>query len=177
MSRNEYHISKLITALGVAGLMLGLFAPRVSAQPPFSNAQYTGRYACSSASDDNFFTAVIKYNPNGNGAYSAGTLVASLEPFDADVDITPPSGDFCFYTLDIPASSYTIGTDGSGFEELVWAPVTTPANPSGCPSSFEDQTAIALRNMLDTTGATIRAEFSSANLLGQDEPGHGLCLK
>jgi hypothetical protein len=124
-------------------------------------------------------TAVIKYNPNGSGAYSAGTLIASLEPFDTDADLAPPSMDFCFYTLDIPASSYTIAADGTGFEQLVWtATSTNSTTPPGCPPNFTEQTAIGLRNMMDSSGvAVIRAEFATANLLAGNEGGHGTCLK
>jgi len=153
--------------------MLGLSAPMASA---FSNANYAGRYACTDATHGDGVTAVIKYNPNGFGAYSAGTLIASLEPFDADADSVPPSADFCFYTLDTAASSYTIATDGTGFEQRVWAAAST--NQIVCPPSFTEQTAIGLRNMRDAGGiVVIRAEFASANLLTSNEAGHGTCLK
>jgi len=185
MSRNRNRISMVITATGLLGLMMGLGAPKVSAQvsdavTAFSNAVYTGRYVCTTASavdssKGDFNTAVIKYNPNGGGAYSAGTLIASLEPFDGDTDVVSPSGDFCTYTLDIIASSYNIGTDGTGFENLSWVALTT--NPIGCPGNFIDQTSIALRNNTDPAGEVLRAEFASADLLGQDEAGHGFCLK
>ena len=50
--------------------------------------------------------------------------------------------------------------------------------PAGCPlSPFIDQTSIVLRNNTDITGAVLRAETANANLLGQDEAGHGFCLK
>jgi len=176
MSKNENRRSKLITALGLVGLMLGLSAPMASA---FSNANYAGRYACSAASNSDSLTAVIKYNPNGSGAYSAGTLIASLEPFDTDADLLPPSMDFCFYTLDVVASSYNIATDGTGFEQLVWtAAPTNSTTPPGCPLTFTEQTAIGLRNMMDAGGVVvIRAEFATANLLNGNEGGHGTCLK
>jgi len=177
MSKNENRRLKLITALGLVGLMLGLSAPMVSAQVvTFSNANYTGRYACTDAGRNDSLTAVIKYNPNGSGAYSAGTLVASLEPFDGDADVVPPSADFCFYTLDIAGSSYTIAADGTGFEQLVWMAAAT--NQPGCPPNFSNQTAIGLRNMQDASGvAVIRAEFASANSLDANDAGHGTCLK
>jgi hypothetical protein len=156
--------------------MLGLSAPMVSAQVvTFSNANYVGRYACTNAVRSDSLTAVIKYNPNGSGAYSAGTLVAALTPF-APFGTASPSMSFCNYTLDIAASSYNIASDGTGFEQLVWTAATT--NNGACPPSFEDQTAIGLRNMQDATGiAVIRAEFASANLLNGNEAGHGTCLK
>ncbi len=95
MSKNENRRSKLITALGLVGLMLGLSAPMVSAQVvTFSNANYVGRYACTDAGRSDSLTAVIKYNPNGAGAYSAGTLVASLTVY-ADPLVLPPSMNFC----------------------------------------------------------------------------------
>lgn len=179
MSKNENRRSKLITALGLVGLMLGLSAPMVSAQViTFSNANYVGRYVCTDAGSHDIFTAVIKYNPNGSGAYSAGTLVAALasyEPFGTAI----PSASFCNYTLDIAASSYTIAADGTGFEVLVWVPPSVaPLNDPLCPGTFTDQTAIGLRNMQDATGiAVIRAEFASANSLNVNDAGHGTCLK
>jgi hypothetical protein len=178
MSRNQNRISKVIAAVGLLGLLVGLSAPRVSAQTnevvAFSNAVYAGRYACTTASDDDFFTAVIKYNPNGSGAYSDGILIASLNAF-APFGTATPSASFCTYALDLAASSYSIGTDGTGFESLSWVAATT--NNGACPASFIDQTSIALRNITDTTGAITRAEFATADLLGRDEPGHGFCLK
>lgn len=179
MSKNENRRSKLITALGLVGLMLGLSAPMVSAQVvTFSNLNYVGRYACTDAGRSDSLTAVIKYNPNGFGAYSAGTLIASLEPFDGDADVLPPSMDFCFYTLDTAASSYNIAADGTGFEQLVWTAAATNPGPGICPPNFTDQTAIGLRNMEDATGvAVIRAEFASANSILANDAGHGTCLK
>jgi hypothetical protein len=179
MSRNRNRISKVIGAMGLLGMLVGLSAPRVSAESnpviSFSDAVYTGRYVCTTASRFDQFTAVIKYNPNGGGAYSAGTLIASLEPFDLDTDVQPPSMDFCTYFLDRAASSYTVGTDGTGFETLSW--LTSPTNPTACPGSFIDQTSLALRDNTDITGAVLRAEISSANLLGQGSAGLGFCLK
>jgi len=179
MSRNQNRISKVITAVGLLGMLVGLSAPRVSAEvtdqvTAFSNKVYVGRYGCTTASDDDFFTAFIKYNPNGSGAYSAGTLIAALTAFTTFVP-GAASMQFCTYTLDPAASSYSIGTDGTGFESLSWVAATPPT--PGCPASFIDETSIALRNITDITGAVTRAEFASANLLGQDEAGHGACLK
>jgi len=182
MSRNENHLSKLITTVGVVGLAISLCAPKVRAGvSSFSNANYTGRYACSAATtatgttNGDFITAVIKYNPNGSGAYSAGTLIAALN--DVVTGPVSPSAAFCIFNLDVAASSYTINPDGTGFESLTWTPESA-TNPPGCPTTaFLDETAIALRNIIATDGSTIRAEFSSANLLGEDEGGHGYCLK
>jgi len=176
MSKNENRRSKLITALGLVGLMLGLSAPMVSAQVvTFSNANYAGRYACTNANHNDNQTAVIRYIPNGFGAYLGGTLTADLT-FFAPFGTASPSMSFCDYTLDLAASSYNIAADGTGFEQLVWTAAIT--NNGACPLSFEDQTAIGLRNMQDASGiAVIRAEFASANLLNGNEGGHGTCLK
>lgn len=184
MSRKQNLMSKLITAFALLGLMMGLSTAKVSAESnpviAFSNAVYTGRYVCSaatfitgSAAGDSL-TAVIKYNPNGGGAYNAGTLIAA-----ANTGGLPPSGAFCQYNLDITASSYNIGTDGTGFESLSWVLPPAPfVEPAGCPMTpFLDETSIVLRNNTDITGAVLRAETANANLLGQDEAGHGFCLK
>jgi len=177
MSRNQNRRSKVIAALAAFGLMIGLGAPRASAQ--FANMFYSGRYACTSVSDDNLFTAIYKYNPNGAGAYNGGTLVAALNQFDAafPFPVVSTTGDFCTYTLNLAASSYIINPDGDGFEQLVWVAPTSPPNPGACPGSFTDQTALGLRNDLNVLGQTIRADFASDDLFGDDEPGAGHCLK
>jgi hypothetical protein len=184
MSRKQNLMSKLITAVVLLGLVMGLSTAKLHAEGnpvvAFSNGVYTGRYVCSAAtfvtggSSGDLLTAVIKYNPNGGGAYSAGTLIAG-----ANAGGLPPSGAFCQYNLDITASSYNIGTDGTGFESLSWVLPPPPfVEPSGCPTTgFIDQTSIVLRNNTDITGAVLRAETANANLLGQDEAGHGFCLK
>ncbi len=174
MSNIKNHKSKAIVGFVAVALMMGMSLPKAHAQ--LSSANYSGRYACASASDDNFYTAIIKYGPNGSGAYAAGTLIASADAFTTFPTVSP-TGDYCIYTLDTAASSYSIGSDGSGFESLSWTS-TGPNNATlGCPGSFVDQTAIGLRNDLNASGATLRSEFTSANLLGEDEPGHGHCLK
>jgi len=174
MSRNQSVKSKIIAGLAVVGVLMVLSSSRASAQLTVAN--YVGRYACTNASDDDFFTAIIKYGPNGGGAYTAGTLIASANAFVGFPTVSA-SGDYCIYTLDPAASSYSIGTDGTGFEELTWTSTGTNNATLGCPGSFGDQTAIGLRNDLNPDGSTIRAEFASVNLLDENEPGHGHCLK
>ena len=83
---------------------MGLSTAQVSAAADpvvaFSNAVYTGRYACSAATfrsgstAGDLLTAVIKYNPNGGGAYTAGTLIAG-----ANTGGLPPSAPSASMTL------------------------------------------------------------------------------
>jgi hypothetical protein len=174
MSRNQNNKSKVITSLAVVGLLVALYAPGASA---FDTTSYSGRYACNVSANNgtvgSFFTAVIRYRPNGSGAYQGGDLYASLSAFAATP--TPGTADFCHYTLDVGASSYSIGADGTGNEALSWVADTT--NNAACPASFVDQTAIGVRNVLDVTNTTVRAELVDADLLGVDESGSGTCYK
>jgi hypothetical protein len=175
MSSRKHRISKLVAALGGVGLLLGLSVPKAGAfLSTFSTKNYSGRYVCTEASDDDFFTAVIKYGPNGGGAFMAGTLVAAENNFlFPPVDI--PALAFCPYELNLAASSYTISDDGHGFEQLTWT--QTPVN-ANCPvASFTDQAIIALRNTPNAANQVQRADFSSVNLLGQTDAGHGTCYK
>jgi hypothetical protein len=178
MSRNQNRKSKIIVGLAVFGLLITLYAPRASA---FTAANYSGRYACGVTATSgavglgDFFTAIIRYRPNGAGAYDAGTLIASLTAFATPFPIVSATGDYCTYALDPAASSYTIGSDGTGNEVISW--VASATNPAGCPGSFIDQTAIGVRNDLNVANQSIRAEFVDADLLGQDEAGRGTCLK
>lgn len=158
--------SPVISAIGFLGLMMSLTASTVSAQ--FSNANYTGRYTCNEASILDFYTAVIRYTPNGAGGYTDGVLIASLEPFAS------PTMLFCTYLLQ-PVSNYAIDTTGVGFEMLTWGAAV--GNNALCPASFVDETATALRSILNANGASIRAEFASANLLNSFFPGHGTCVQ
>jgi hypothetical protein len=169
---------KLIGALGVVGLVMSLGAPRSGAEvSSFSAAIYSNRYVCALTTDFDFQTAVAKYNPNGAGGYTAGTLIASLNGFDTDA--AGQSG-FCQYSLDTTSSFYTIDGHGLGFEKLVWT--AAASNDTACPdsnpaASFTDLTAIAVRNVTNANGQIIEAEVSSDNLLDQGEAGHGYCLK
>jgi hypothetical protein len=167
---------KLIGALGVVGLVMSLGAPRSGAEvSSFSSAIYSNRYVCQLTSDFDFFTAVQKYNPNGAGGYTAGTLIGALNAFDTD---TVGQSGFCQYTLDTTSSFYTIDGHGLGFEKLVWT--AAASNDAACPSggaSFTDLTAIAVRNVTNINGQIIEAEVASNNLLDQGEAGHGYCLK
>jgi hypothetical protein len=180
MLRKKNSITKLIMALGVLGLMIGFSAPRANAQAPhaattLSTANYTGRYVCLITSRGDFYTAVVKYNPNGAGIYGGtGTLIASADAF-----LGTPSDSFCTYNLNPAVSSYSIDGHGLGFEKLVWNFVS---GPSACPAAvpggvFTDDTAIALRNLINNNGAVVDSEISDGNLLGQGFAGHGYCLK
>jgi len=175
MSRKKNSMTKLIMALGVLGLAMGLSAPRVNAQAPhalttFSAKNYNGRYVCLVASDGDFYSAVIKYNPNGAGGYTqVGTLIASDDAFPGGMNNA-----FCTYNLNLPVSAYTIDGHGLGFEKLAWNLVS---GPSSCPVTFIDNTAIALRNLINNNAAVVDSEFSDGNLLGQGFAGHGYCLK
>jgi hypothetical protein len=178
MSRNQNRKSKLFAALAIFGLVMGLSVSRAGAQ--LSAANYAGRYACSLQDQTDAVTAIIKYGPNGTGAYNGGIMVAALNAV-AGFPSVSATMDYCLYNLDLAGSSYTIGSDGTGFEVLTWVPATT--NPAGCSSfpngtaTFTDQTAIAIRNDLNLAGQTIREEFADANPLDEDEAGFGTCLK
>jgi hypothetical protein len=47
----------------------------------FTDADFGRQSFCAPESDSDFFTAVIKYTPNGRGAYTGGILVGSLDAF------------------------------------------------------------------------------------------------
>jgi hypothetical protein len=186
MSRSVNGIPKLVTALAVVGLIMGLSAVRASAAPAtpsvgsndqvtsFTNANWSGRYACQDTSDDDFFTAVMNLNPNGAGAFDGGTLSGSADAFG--VETTQASADFCTYTLDVADSSYDITTNGTGFAEMEWVANTTTNDPL-CPLTFENQYAVNLRgNVEPGTLNVLRAELASANLFNEDEPGKGYCI-
>jgi hypothetical protein len=176
MSTRKHRISKLVAALGGVGLLLGLSVPRAGAElSTFSAANFSGRYVCTEASDDDFFTAVIKYGPNGGGAYAAGTLVAAENDFVSPF-VSSPSMAFCTYTLDTTGSSYNITSTGFGFEQLVWTLTSTNPNCTG-PASFVDQHIIILRNTPNAANQVQRADFSSVNNLGETDAGHGTCVK
>src|SRR5689334_5222561 len=134
MSINENRKSKIIIGLAAFGLLIGVYVPRASA---LDASNYKGRYGCSVQAFDpavglgDFRTAIIRYRPNGSGAYDKGDLVASLTAF-ASFPTVSPTGDYCVYALNPAASSYTIGSDGTGFEVLSW--VASTANNAACPS-------------------------------------------
>src|SRR5947209_5810765 len=99
MSINQNRKSKLIVGLAVFGLLIGLYVPRASA---LSASNYKGRYGCSVQAGNtalgDFRTAIIRYRPNGSGAYDAGNLVASLTAF-ASFPTVSATGDYCVYAL------------------------------------------------------------------------------
>ena len=177
MSIRKHRVSKLIVALGGLGLLLGLSVPKAGAQlTSFSAKNYSGRYVCQEASEKgDECTAVMKYGPNGGGAYMAGTLVAAENNFVSPI-VSIPAVAFCTYELNLASSSYTISADGHGFEQLVWTLSSTNPNCTG-PAIFTDQRIIALRNTPNAANQVQRADFSSVNNLGRNEAGHGTCLK
>jgi hypothetical protein len=176
MSTRKHRISKIVAAVGGVGLLFGLSVPKAGAfLSSFSTKNYSGRYICTEASGDDFFTAVIRYGPNGGGAFNSGNLVAAENNFSfPPLDPLPLA--FCFYNLNLAASSYSVTATGFGFQQLFWTQ-TSPTNPN-CPIlSFLDQSIIALRNTPDANNDVQRADFSSVNLLDQLEAGHGTCYK
>ena len=184
MSRSKNRLVALVAAVGIFGFAMGAWAPVVNAQvSSFSPAIYSGRYICNVTSNADFFTAVIKYNPLGNGKYHAGTLLATANAFG---DGTPGQSGFCRYSLNTVASTYTVTGQGIGFETLVWNVIS--GNDPSCPcgattpitgscTSFTDQTTLGVRNLTNANGITVSAEIASVNLLDQGEPGRGYCLK
>lgn len=75
MSENHNHRLKVVAAVAVFGLTIGLLASRADAQLLLTNANYAGRYVCQATGDaaNNTYTEVIRYGPNGGGAYNSGT--------------------------------------------------------------------------------------------------------
>jgi hypothetical protein len=196
MLGNENRPSKTLVALATIGLLLALWTPRASAQltgtGPFTTMNFSGRYACLTFTnpfpdgDDGgeFNTAVIKYNPNGSGKYTAGTLIAN-EAFLNTTGTPNDSSHFCLYTLDTTKSTYVLTTHGVGSETLTWNGAA--ANDAVCPCSktnlcggntfFTEQTAFAVRNQLNVNGFTTRADQSSINLFNFGASGNGYCVK
>ena len=173
MSRSKNRLVALVAAVGIFGFAMGAWVPVVNAQvSSFSTAIYSGRYICNVTANEDFYTAVIKYNPQGNGRYHAGTLTASANAFGDD---TAGQSGFCTYNLNTVGSNYNVTGQGIGFERLVWT--ADAGNDTTCPGSFVDQTTLGVRNVTNANGITVSAEISSVNLLGNDEPGRGYCLK
>jgi len=173
MSRSKNRLVALVAAVGIFGFAMSAWVPVVNAQvSSFSTAIYSGRYICNVTSNEDFFTAVIKYNPLGTGKYHAGTLLASANAFG---DGTPGQSGFCRYSLNTIASAYTVTGQGIGFENLAWTAIS--GNDVSCPPSFVDQTTLAVRNLTNANGITVSAEIASVNLLDQGEAGRGYCLK
>jgi hypothetical protein len=115
-------------------------------------------------------TASIKYNPDGAGKYTAGTLQANQAAFDGG-----SAGKICTYDLDITKSTYVINSNGIGFEVLAWTAPQDQAAP--CPPTFSMQTAIAVRAQSNENGFTIRSDEATFNLLDQGVIGTGFCVK
>jgi|SRR5579883_1954703 hypothetical protein len=180
MLKRKWVAAKLFAVLGGAGLAFGLCVPSASAQAPtpgnFSNANYANRYVCNLASDDDFYTALTTVFPNGGGTFTSGTMEAPVSAFVAFDPTLPPPANFCAYSLDVAGSSYAVATNGTGVEVLSWSPASTN-NPS-CPAGFLMSDSFVMRiNGAKPSGAVVRTETTSDNLLGEDEPGWGPCLK
>ena len=163
---------KGLIVVATLGLITAVAIPQAHAQ--YTVGDYSGRYVCSGAIDFNTITGVIKYTPDGTGKYTVGSLRAALVVFGVPFDPATAATQFCNYTLDTTTSSYTINSNGTGFETLVWD--ASPANSTSCPASnpatsFIDQTVIAL------TPSNQSAQFSSANFLNQNLAGAGQCLR
>jgi len=182
MSRNQNRIAKLIAVLGVFGLTMAFSVPTVSAQiTTFSAASYSGRYGCNLSFDEDFFTAVYKYNPSGAGGYgSGGTLIGSLNNFVFPFNIGAPAGQFCTYFLQPANSVYTVDSTGVGNEILSWVP--SVANSPFCPGAFIDETFFALSSIATTSssGISTHAVVADRNLFGINplgDAGRGQCEK
>jgi len=189
MSKRRWVAAKLFAVLGGAGLALGICVPRASAAnpPPFSNSNYDNRYICNVTSDENFFTAVIRVTPNGNGTYTDGTLVTPLDSFGV-VPFNPadtPEDNSCSYGLVAPSSSYVVSANGLTVEVQTWK--ASPGNDPSCPDSplgtFVMSNEIVLRANVNANGKVQNASISSGNLLDQgvifvtEDPGDGFCFK
>jgi len=177
MSKRKWVAAKLFAVLGGTGLAIGICVPRATAVvPPFSAANYANRYVCNVSDDSNGTTGVARVNPNGAGAYHSGDLQVALDgavfPFDPAV---PPEDNFCEFTLNTAASSYTVSASGLGTEVQSWKAV--PGNNVDCPPSFVMANAIALRTNINANGKVQNVQLSSGNLADDDEPGYGSCLK
>jgi hypothetical protein len=181
MLKRKWVAAKLFAVLGGAGLALGLCVPTASAAAPtpgnFSNANYANRYVCNLASDDDFYTALTTIFPNGGGTFTSGTMEAPVSAFTAFTATSPPPANFCLYTLDVAGSSYAVATDGTGVEVLSWTGAST--NNASCPSgTFVMSDSFVMRiTGARPSGAVIRTETTSDNLLEEDEPGRGHCIK
>jgi hypothetical protein len=161
--------SSLTKVLSMLGLMMAVAVPRASA---FTVADFSGRYSCLGANNFNIVSAVLTYSPDGTGHYLIGGLRAALTGFTGGGTTTPSKTTFCNYALDTTASFYKVNADGTGYETLVWAPASS--NSAACPSSgasFTDETSFAVSDNDN------RADFTSANLLNQNEAGTGYCQR
>lgn len=177
MSKRRLLAAKLSAVLGGTSLAIGLCLPRATAQATtFTNALYSGRYICAESAFQNFFTATVRINPNGAGAYNSGTLVAPIDPSVPFNPALPPANNFCTYTLGV-GSAYVVATDGTGTEVLSWN--AAAGNPAGCPvpfGSFVMTDAIALRGNI-TNGVVINLRLTSDNLLDRNLGGEGQCFQ
>jgi hypothetical protein len=183
MLKRKWVAARLFAVLGGAGLAFGLCVPKANAQAPtpgnFSNANYANRYVCNEASDDNFFIALMTLFPNGTGTFTTGTMQAPDSAFTVfDAGLPPPSN-YCAYTLDVAGSSYLVSSNGTGVEVLSWTgPATNNVNCPDSPGTFIMSDTFVMRiNGARPSGAVVRTEVTSNNLLDEDEPGLGHCLK
>jgi hypothetical protein len=184
MSKRQGLASKLLAVLGGVGLVIGICATRASAQalrpPPWSNANFANRYIRNEGSDADHFTGVIRYNPNGNGRYTAGSLSASGSPFFPFQPNSTAPTNFCNYSLSTTSSGYAVTSGGSGTEVLTW--IASASNNANCPPSFTENDTFVIRNNVTANNTVPRIDFSSNNFLGQHsatfkDPGYGYVLK
>ena len=186
MLKRKWVAAKLFAALGGAGLAFGLWVPGAGAvgplPPPFSNGNYLNRYVCNEQTDGNLFSALIRLKSNGAGTFDGGTMFAPLSS-DGGVSDTalPPTANFCIFDLDIAGSSYAVDSHGVGVEVLSWTQSST--NPAGCATPFPTATIVSSDTFvlrvegIKLSGASVRSDLTSDNLLDEDSPGHGYCVK
>jgi hypothetical protein len=178
MSKRKWVAAKLFAMLGGVSLAIGICVPRASAQvtvPPFSATNYANRYECNVTADENFYTATMLLYPNGAGTYTDGSLVAALSAFTTFNPTAPPEENTCSYSLILPASSYTVTSDGIVTEVLSWKAAS--ANSASCPLTFVMSNTDVLRANVNAAGKVQNLQITSSNLLNEDDPGKGQCLK
>jgi len=185
MLKRKWVAARLFAALGGAGLAFGLWVPgarSATLPPPFSNANYLNRYVCNETTNGHLFTALMRLHPNGAGTFDNGTMFAPVSSDGGVSDTTlPPTANFCTFNLDVAGSSYAVDTHGIGVEVLSWTQSST--NPAECASpfpttSFMSSDAFVMRVQgAKPSGASVRTEVTSDNLLDQGFPGDGYCVK
>jgi hypothetical protein len=188
MRKRQRQAPKLFALMGGAGLALGICVSSAHAAPPippFTNANYAERYACNLTSFDSttvppeFFSAIIKINPDGAGGYTGtGVLKAAATAINGvDFDDTlPPRENFCFYTQDNAGSSYSIGAGGIGTEVLSW--IAVAGNNASCPGDFVMSNTIVLKaGAMTSDNLATGTQTTSNNLMNDGVAGQGYCSK